>query len=152
MTLQPIPSKFPYIGGTFRFLFYQRTLSFNLFHTQAYAKQPSTLERESLLPRCEAASSKGCPIKTPGCWGPRVNAGFSRGRRARAWDRNPRGLRMGRERPTRDEACCTGAVNTVESSVADLWHCGVDPDPAIFVIGLQDANTKLIYWTSFSVD
>jgi hypothetical protein len=31
-------------------------------------------------------------------------------------------------------------------SVADPWHFGVDPDPdpAIFIIDLQDANKKLI--------
>jgi hypothetical protein len=31
-------------------------------------------------------------------------------------------------------------------SVADPWHVGVDPDPdpAIFVIDLQDTNKKLI--------
>ncbi len=42
----------------------------------------------------------------------------------------------------------------VTTSVADLWHFGVDPDadpdPAIFVIDLQDANKKLIFLTSFS--
>ena len=35
------------------------------------------------------------------------------------------------------------------SSVADPWHFGVDPDtdpdPAIFVIDLQDASKKLIF-------
>ncbi len=36
------------------------------------------------------------------------------------------------------------------SSVPDTWHFGVDPDPAIFVIDLQDANMKLIFLTSFS--
>ncbi len=30
-------------------------------------------------------------------------------------------------------------------SVADPWQFGVDPDPAIFVIDLQDANKKLIF-------
>ncbi len=28
--------------------------------------------------------------------------------------------------------------------VPDPWHFGVDPDPAIFVIDLRDANKKLI--------
>ncbi len=37
----------------------------------------------------------------------------------------------------------------LETSVADPWHFGVDPDPdadpdpAIFVIDLQDANKKI---------
>ncbi len=35
-------------------------------------------------------------------------------------------------------------------SVADAWHFGVDPDPAIFVTDLQDANKKRIFKESFS--
>ncbi len=35
-------------------------------------------------------------------------------------------------------------------SVPDPWHFGVDPDPAIFVIDLQDASKKLIFNTIFS--
>jgi hypothetical protein len=32
----------------------------------------------------------------------------------------------------------------VVTSVADPWHFGLDPVPAIFIIDLQDANKKLI--------
>jgi hypothetical protein len=32
------------------------------------------------------------------------------------------------------------AYSMVFTSVADPWHFGVDPDPAIFVIDLQDPN------------
>jgi hypothetical protein len=57
-------------------------------------------------------------------------------------------------------AMCTGTVRELQkggavsrasllacflgNSVADLRHFGVDPDPAIFIIDLQDANKKLI--------
>ncbi len=34
------------------------------------------------------------------------------------------------------------------SSVADPWHFSVDPDPSIFIIDLQDANKKLIFFKS----
>ncbi len=36
---------------------------------------------------------------------------------------------------------------SIPSSVADPWHFGVDPDPdpAIFVIDLQDSSKKIIF-------
>ncbi len=33
-----------------------------------------------------------------------------------------------------------------QSSFADPWHFGVDPDPSIFITDLQDANKKLIFF------
>jgi hypothetical protein len=39
-------------------------------------------------------------------------------------------------------ACVRSAIFLVSISVADPWHFGVDPDPAIFVIDLQDAPKK----------
>jgi hypothetical protein len=35
-------------------------------------------------------------------------------------------------------------------SVADPWHFGVDPDPANFIIDLQDANKNKFFKTIFS--
>ncbi len=34
-------------------------------------------------------------------------------------------------------------------SVADPWHFGVDPDPGIFFIDLQDAYKKLFFYLKF---
>jgi hypothetical protein len=33
-------------------------------------------------------------------------------------------------------------ISCKQSSVADPWHFGVDPDPAIFLIDFQDAKQK----------
>jgi hypothetical protein len=35
------------------------------------------------------------------------------------------------------------------TSVPDPWHFGVDPDPSIFIIDLQDANRKRIFLKVF---
>ncbi len=40
-------------------------------------------------------------------------------------------------------------ISCKQSSVADPWHFGVDPDPAIFFIDLQDANKKQIFSEKF---
>ncbi len=34
----------------------------------------------------------------------------------------------------------------VKTSVAEPWHFGPDPDPAIFVIDPEDANKKLFFF------
>jgi len=37
-----------------------------------------------------------------------------------------------------------GILYSISYSVADPCQFGVDPDPSIFIIDLQDANKKLI--------
>jgi hypothetical protein len=52
-------------------------------------------------------------------------------------------LRFSRFRsPTKSKHKVTHTAARI--SVADPWHFGVDPDPAIFVTDLQDANKKII--------
>ncbi len=42
-----------------------------------------------------------------------------------------------------------GGGRFVLISVPDPWHFGVDPDPSVFIIDLQDANKKLIFFKTF---
>ncbi len=64
----------------------------------------------------------------------------------RGGGRSGRGFwaRSKRSQPSAWEACLHVCGYQVGNSVADPWHFGVDPDPdpAIFVIDLQDANKK----------
>ncbi len=48
--------------------------------------------------------------------------------------------------------CCGSMTFWCGSGSADPWLWLMDPDPAIFVIDLQDANQKLIYKKKFSAD
>ncbi len=57
----------------------------------------------------------------------------------------PRGQRIpGRVRVTKLQ-CCVSMAFWCGSGSADLYRCLMDPDPAIYVIDLQDATKKLIF-------